>query len=351
MAGAPDGGGVGRSRIISQAPRGPGLARAVAAPHNSRPLPGRAMSRTAETARAAETAVLATVRDLVRWGASRFREAGLCFGHGTDNALDEAFHLVLHALHLPADVPAIYLEANVTARERAAALKLLRARISTRKPAAYLLGHIEFAGLDFEVDENVLIPRSPIAGLIGRGFAPWLRHEPARVLDLCTGSGCIGIACAAVFEDAQVDLADLSAKALAVARRNVARHALGNRVRVIRSDVFDGLVNEVYDLIVSNPPYVPDAEWKALAAEYRHEPKLALAAGRDGMDVVARILEGASRHLTNEGWLVCEVGGSVAEFEARWPRLPVTWIDFADESGGGGDGVFIISRADLAGNL
>ncbi|WP_028006401.1 50S ribosomal protein L3 N(5)-glutamine methyltransferase [Solimonas flava] len=305
------------------------------------------MPRSSRSVHADDTASLVTVRDLVRWGASRFIEAGLSFGHGTDNALDEAFHLVLHALPLPADVPALYLESNVTPRERAAVLKLLRTRITTRKPAAYLLGHIEFCGLDFEVDENVLIPRSPIGELIERHFAPWLTQAPVRVLDLCTGSGCIGIACAAAFPDAQVDLADISAKALAVARRNVARHAMGNQVRVIKSDVFDGLVNEVYDLIVTNPPYVPNAEWKALATEYRHEPKMALAAGADGMDIVARILDGAARHLTNEGWLVCEVGGSVAEFEARWPKLPVTWVEFER----GGDGVFIISRADLVANL
>lgn len=145
------------------------------------------------------------------------------------------------------------------------------------------------------------------------------------------------------FPDAQVDLADLSPKALAVARRNVARHVVGNQVRVIKSDVFDTLVNEVYDLIVTNPPYVPNAEWKALAPEYRHEPKMALAAGADGMEIVARILRDAPRHLSNDGWLVCEVGGSVAEFEARWPRLPVTWVEFER----GGDGVFIISREDL----
>jgi ribosomal protein L3 glutamine methyltransferase len=297
--------------------------------------------------RRSDTDALITVRDLVRWGASRFREAELTFGHGTDNALDEAFHLVLHALHLPADLPTVYLEANVTARERAAALKLLRTRINTRKPAAYLLGRIAFAGLEFEVDENVLIPRSPIAEMIEREFAPWVQNPPARILDLCTGSGCIGIACAVAYPEAQVDLADLSPKALAVARRNVAHHVLGNQVRVIKSDVFDGLVNEVYDLIVTNPPYVPNAEWKALAPEYRHEPKLALAAGADGMDIVARILDEAPRHLSNDGWLVCEVGGSVAEFEARWPRLPVTWVEFER----GGDGVFIISRADLVAHL
>lgn len=291
-----------------------------------------------------ETEALHSVRDLVRWGASRFAEAGLYFGHGSDNALDEAYALVLHALHLPGDLPAVYLESRVTASERGAALKLLRERISTRKPAAYLIGHIHFAGLEFTVNEDVLIPRSPIAELIERGFAPWLQAPPVRVLDLCAGSGCIGIACAVAFEDAEVDLADVSAKALAVARRNVEQHVLGNRVRVIKSDLFSSLSHETYDLIVSNPPYVPNAEWRALAEEYKHEPKLALAAGGDGMDVVARILAEAARHLNPEGWLVCEVGGSVAEFEARWPELPVTWVDFER----GGDGVFIISRADLA---
>jgi len=291
-----------------------------------------------------ETDVLVTVRDLVRWGASRFLEAGLVFGHGTDSALDEAYHLVLHALHLPHDLPTVYLEAAITPRERTAALKLLRARITRRVPAAYLLGRMTFAGLEFEVDESVLIPRSPIAEMIEREFSPWVQQPPARILDLCTGSGCIGIACALAFPEAEVDLADLSTKALAVARRNVALHVLGNQTRVIKSDLFDGLVNEVYDLIVSNPPYVPVAEWKALAAEYRHEPKMALAAGADGMDLVARILAEAPRHLSKDGWLVCEVGGSVAEFEARWPQLPVTWVEFER----GGDGVFIISRADLA---
>lgn len=291
-----------------------------------------------------ETEALRSVRDLVRWGASRFQEAGLHYGHGSDNALDEAYALVLHALRLPGDLPTVYLEAAVTASERGQVLKLLRERISTRKPAAYLMGHIQFAGLDFEVNENVLIPRSPIAELIERGFAPWLQEPPARVLDLCTGSGCIGIACAVAFEEAEVDLADISGKALEVARRNIQRHVLGNRVRAIKSDLFSALANDSYDLIVSNPPYVPNAEWRELAAEYQHEPKLALAAGRDGMDLVAKILEQSARHLNPNGWLVCEVGGSVAEFETRWPDLPVTWVEFER----GGDGVFIISREELA---
>ncbi|MEQ1438182.1 50S ribosomal protein L3 N(5)-glutamine methyltransferase [Fontimonas sp. SYSU GA230001] len=294
-----------------------------------------------------DTQTLTTVRDFVRWGASRFREAGLHFGHGTDNALDEAYFLVLQGLHLPFDLPATYLEAALTVAERDAVLKLLRARIVTRKPAAYLLGEIQFAGFDFHVDERVLIPRSPIGELIERGYAPWLGGDPARILDLCAGSGCIGIASALVFPEAQVDLADLSAGALAVCRKNIRRHHVERRVRALKSDVYDGLGDARYDLIVTNPPYVSTAEWKALHPEYRHEPRMALDAGTDGMDVVARILEGAAAHLNPGGTLICEVGGSVEAFEARWPRLPVTWIEFER----GGDGVFLIGREALLEHL
>lgn len=292
------------------------------------------------------TSALRTVRDLVRWGASEFARAKLTYGHGTDNALDESFHLVLHALALPTDVPTLYLEAAVTASERARVLKLLTARIKTRKPAAYLIGEIAFCGLSFEVNEQVLIPRSPIAELIERRFEPWLQVEPLRILDLCTGSGCIGIATAMVFPQATVDLGEISPEAIKVARRNVLRHGLEQRVSVRKSDLFAEL-HGPYELIVSNPPYVPAAEWKALAKEYHHEPRLALEAGKDGMDVVARILREAPAQLTPNGLLVCEVGGSVEEFEARWPRLPVTWVEFER----GGDGVFVITREALVENL
>lgn len=289
-----------------------------------------------------DTSVLRTVRDFVRWGASEFARAGLHFGHGTDNALDEAFHLVLHALRLPADLPATYLETAVTASERKAVLKLLAARVKTRKPAAYLIGEIEFCGLSFEVDERVLIPRSPIAEMIERGFQPWLQLEPTRVLDLCAGSGCIGIACAVAMPDAQVDLGEISQGALELCKRNIARHHLADRVTAIKSDLFARLEGP-YELIVTNPPYVPTAEWKALAQEYRHEPRMALDAGRDGMDIVARILRDAPAQLAEGGLLVCEIGGSQDEFEARWPELPVTWVEFER----GGDGVFAITREDL----
>ncbi|MGQ0529339.1 MAG: 50S ribosomal protein L3 N(5)-glutamine methyltransferase, partial [Panacagrimonas sp.] len=237
------------------------------------------------------------------------------------------------------DLPALYLESRLARSECAAVYGLLRKRLDTRKPAAYLIGEIEFAGYPFHVDERVLVPRSPIAELIERAYGPWLDVPPARVLDLCAGSGCIGIASALHF-DCSVDLGEVDEGALEVSRRNIARHDLGERVRAIKSDLFSALKNERYHLIVSNPPYVPTAEWEGLAAEYQREPRLALEAGKDGMDLVARILREAPDHLERDGVLICEVGGSVEEFEARWPRLPVVWIEFAR----GGDGVFCIGR-------
>lgn len=289
-------------------------------------------------------ASLTTVRDFVRWAASAFARAGLTFGHGTDNALDEAFYLVLWALRLPPDLPAVYLEATLTRSERDAVLTLLERRLRTREPAAYLTGEAWFGGLSFEVDRRVLIPRSPIAELIAARFAPWLTQPPATILDLCAGSGCIGIACAVAFPAARVDLAELDAAAVAVCRRNVARHALTDRVRVAAGDLFAPLAGARYDLIVTNPPYVPEPEWSALPAEYHHEPRQALAGGADGMDVMARILAAVPEHLKDGGLLVGEIGGSQAEFDARFPGFPAVWPEFTN----GGDGVFVVERAALA---
>ena len=298
---------------------------------------------------------LRTVADFVRFGASRFNEAGLCFAHGTDNAVDEALVLVLHALHLPArpPLPPELFHARVTRRERRAVLALLRRRIDERIPAAYLTGEAWFAGLRFEIDGQVLVPRSPIAELIEEDLDPWIDElHVRRILDLGTGSGCIAVACAHAYPDARVDAVDRSADALEVARRNVALHGLENRVRVLESDLFEGLASgagsearEPYDLIVSNPPYVPDEEMAGLPPEFRAEPAAALAGGPDGLDVVGRIVEEAPEWLAPDGVLVVEVGASPvvrAALEARFD-FPFFWL----APGRGGDGVFLLNRNDF----
>lgn len=286
---------------------------------------------------------LRTVRDFIRWGASRFNEAGLVFGHGTDNALDEAAALVFHALHLPPDLPADWLGAALTRAERGAVAALLRRRLHERLPAAYLTGEAWFAGLSFRVDPRVLIPRSPIAELVECGFEPWAAGlEVRRILDLGTGSGCIGIACAMAFPEAAVDLADVSPDALEVARENIARHGIEARVRALRSDLFAALAGP-YDLIVSNPPYVTEAQMRAVPPEYRHEPAGALAGGPEGLDFALRILREAPAYLAEAGLLVVEVGEAAASLEARLPGLPFLWSEFAR----GGDGVFVLTGAEL----
>ncbi|HPE73537.1 MAG TPA: 50S ribosomal protein L3 N(5)-glutamine methyltransferase, partial [Candidatus Competibacter sp.] len=255
---------------------------------------------------------LHTIRDLIRWGASRMNEAGLHFGHGTDNAIDEAAALVLHALHLPPDLHAEYFQSHLTPAEKQAVLHLLKRRVAERKPAAYLTQRAWFMGLPFYVDERALVPRSPLAELIERHFAPWLPDSRAvgGILDLGTGSGCIGLACAYAFPDARVDLADISAEALEVARRNVTEHGLEDQVEVIQSDLFSALKGRRYDLIISNPPYVGLEELDSLPAEYQHEPRLGLAAGAEGLDVVMEILHQAADYLSRDGLLIVEVGNA-----------------------------------------
>ena len=287
---------------------------------------------------------LRSLRDLVRWGASRFNEAGLAFGHGTDNALDEALLLVLHALHLDHDLPAEFLDAAVTPAERESIVRLLRRRIDERVPAPYLTHRARFAGEWYHVDENVLVPRSPLAELIERRFEPWADADAVRrVLDLCTGSGCIAVACAHAFPDARVDATELSEAAATVARRNVREHGVGQRVRVLTGDLYEPVGGERYDLVLSNPPYVSEAEMAALPAEYRREPALGLAAGSDGLDVVRRILTGAARHLNPDGILVVEVGDSADRLAAAYPEVPFLWLDFAR----GGGGVFLLNASQL----
>lgn len=288
---------------------------------------------------------LHTIRDLIRWGASRMNEAGLHFGHGTDNAIDEAAALVLHALHLPPDVHVEYFQSSVTPAEKQAALGLLERRITERKPAAYLTHRAWFMSLPFYVDERVLVPRSPLAELIDRHFAPWLpdSRKVEHILDLGAGSGCIGIACAYAFPDARVDLVDVSAEALEVARRNVAEHGLEEQVEVIQSDLFSALKGRHYDLIVSNPPYVGLEELDTLPAEYHHEPRLGLAAGEEGLDVVVEILRQAADHLKRDGLLMVEVGNAQYALCEAFPEVPFTWLEFER----GGHGVFLLNAAQV----
>ncbi|MET0090114.1 MAG: 50S ribosomal protein L3 N(5)-glutamine methyltransferase [Candidatus Thiodiazotropha sp.] len=287
---------------------------------------------------------LSSIADHIRWAASRFTEAGLFFGHGTDNALDEAAALVLHTLHLPPDLSSSWLNCRLTEEERTRVVDQIKQRIERRIPLPYLTGEAWFAGLPFHVNEHVLIPRSPMAELIQRHFSPWIESSDiSQVLDLCCGSGCIGIATAAYLEDCRVDLVDISPQALDVARENVAAHGLVDRVTVIESDLFQALSGNKYDLILSNPPYVGEAEMAMLPDEYRHEPVLALQADEDGLEIVRRILQQAGDFLEPHGILIVEVGNSADALAQRYPEIPFVWLEFAQ----GGEGVFALTAAEL----
>ena len=285
-----------------------------------------------------------TVAELIRYGAEEFEHAGLAFGHGTGDAIDDAAALVFHTLGLAHDDA----QKAYDTRPAPAGLELTLAafarRIEGRVPAAYLMGRMWFAGLEFEVDERVIVPRSPFAQMIAAGFEPWV--DPAkvrRILDVGTGSGCIAIACAKRFERARVDAVDLSPVALEVAERNVARHRVGERVRLLRGDALEPVRGERYDLIVSNPPYVSHDEMDRLPPEYRHEPDISLRAGDDGLDVARHILAGAADCLEPHGVLFVEVGDSDERLQSAFPRVPFLWLEF--EHGGGG--VFMLTKHEL----
>jgi len=287
---------------------------------------------------------LHTVRDYIRLCMSNFGEHDVFFGHGTDNAWDEAVHLVLSAIHLPWDADQTVLDARLTSAEKERVLVFIEQRVHQRVPLPYLTNEAWFAGVPFYVDERVLIPRSPIAELIDNHFAPLLREGPVnRILDLCTGSGCIGIACAYAFPESDVDLADLSEDALDVASINVARHELEQRVIPRQSDLFNALAGEKYDLIVSNPPYVDAEDLASMPDEYGHEPEMALGSGPDGLDITKRILREANDYLADDGLLVVEVGNSEVHLAEQYPQLPLIWLELEQ----GGNGVFAISAADL----
>ncbi|MBK7017318.1 MAG: 50S ribosomal protein L3 N(5)-glutamine methyltransferase [Sulfuritalea sp.] len=293
------------------------------------------------------TEELVTVRDWLRWAVSRFNEAGLHFGHGTDNAWDEAVWIVLATLHLPRDTLEPFLDARLTGSERHALLERLQQRVVHRLPAAYLLNEAWLGEFRFHVDPRVIVPRSYFAELLEDGFAPWIEHPEsvASALDLCTGSGCLAIVMAHAFPNAAVDAIDISPEALEVARRNIADYGLEDRLHAIESDLFAKAKGRRYDLIICNPPYVTAAAMEALPAEYRHEPALALAAGRDGLDVVRRILDQARKHLNPRGVIAIEVGHNQELVNEAFPDLPAVWLDTEHADGK----VFVLTREDLPG--
>lgn len=288
---------------------------------------------------------LATLRDLLRFAVSRFNAAGLCFGHGADNAWDEAVYLLLHSLHLPRDRLEPFLEARLTSAERAGVLRIIQRRIDERLPAAYLTHEAWLGEYRFYVDQRVIVPRSFIAELLREQLAPWIDDPDAVqvVLDLCTGSGCLAIVAAHAFPDARIDAVDLSPAALDVARRNVADYDLAARIRLTEGNLFAAIGKQRYDLIIANPPYVNAESMATLPAEYRREPELALASGEDGLDLTRAILAGAGKHLKPHGLLVVEIGHNREQLEAAFPATPFTWLD----TSAGDQYVFLLHRDEL----
>jgi ribosomal protein L3 glutamine methyltransferase len=290
-----------------------------------------------------ENSAPVTVAAMLEQGEQQFEKAQIYFGHGTTSAWDEAVYLLSFVLNLPPDADRSLLDQVLTAEQNRAIQELYQRRVTERIPAPYLTGTAWFCGLPFHVDERVIIPRSPLAELIYNGFQPWCDSTPDSVLDLCTGSGCIGISCAYAFEQAEVVLSDISADALAVTQANIVEHNVGNRVTAVESDLFDNLGSQRFDLIVSNPPYVDARDLAEMPDEYQHEPELALASGHDGLDFTRRLLREAEQHLTAQGVLVVEVGNSWVALEQAFPEVAFVWLEFVE----GDAGVFVLTREQL----
>ena len=286
---------------------------------------------------------LDSILDWIRWGASQFTQAGLYFGHGTDNAWDEAAVLALWAIDQTWDMYEQIKFAKLTSSEKKLVYRLYMRRIHERVPAAYLTGVAWFAELPYKITPDVLVPRSPIAELILNAFSPWLSVEPRNILDLCTGSGCIGLACAHQFPEAAVMLSDISPKALDVARQNIEFHGLTDRVHAIESDGFKQLPAQKFDLIVSNPPYVDAQDLESMPREYHAEPAIGLASGDDGLDFTRQLLQQAANWLTDDGLLVVEVGNSWVALEQAFPQIAFTWPELEN----GGHGVFVLNKEQL----
>lgn len=286
---------------------------------------------------------LKTIKDFIRWTYSTFNRSDVYYGHGYDNAWDEAQQLILSGLQLPPDIPSELYDTNLTQSEKSDLINLVLSRIEQRIPIAYLTNRAWFCGLEFYVDERVIIPRSPISALIEDRFAGLLKQNPKRIMDMCTGSGCIAIACATQFPDAEVDAIDLSTDALNVAEINIMHHNLSDRVFPIQSDLFSNLPQDHYDLIVTNPPYVDQEDLNDMPEEYHYEPEMALGSGVDGLDITKRILKSAADYLTDDGILICEVGNSMIHLIEQFPNVPFHWLELKN----GGLGVFALTKKEL----
>ena len=285
----------------------------------------------------------ATIEELLMFGERLFLESEIYFGHGTDNAWDEAVLLLFYALDLPPDTDRSALTQVLNHAQQKAITSLYEVRVTQRSPAAYITGQAWFCGLSFMVDPRVIVPRSPIGSLIREQFQPWLLEPPARVLDLCTGSGCIGISCAYAFEHAEVVMSDISSDAIDIAMKNIEHHALGDRITAVQSDLFANINPSHFDLIVSNPPYVDADDFQSMPEEFRHEPSIALESGMDGLDFTRRLLVEAEHYLSPKGVLIVEVGNSSVALEEAFPLVPFLWFEFEEGDGG----VFMLTRKQL----